>query len=31
MGSEVFSEEALSLEIKILKQADSREMGFTVS
>ena len=31
MGSEVFSEEALSLEIKILKQADSREKGSAVS
>ena len=31
MGSEVFSEEGLSLEIKILKQANSREMGFAVS
>ena len=31
MGSEVFSEVALSLEIKTLKQADSREKGFAVS
>ena len=30
MGSEVFSVEALSLEIKILKQADSRGKGFAV-